>query len=112
MAKAKSSSSKRSLKVKSPDLGGEHFAGADTFYSKKAHTGYELEKAKALGAQTARNLQSDFDDLTRTAEEQQDQLTELRRQVANAERTLKATILTLRDQAEKLRAHVNHQMVI
>jgi len=111
MAKAKSSSSKRSLKAKSTDLAVAGFAD-DTFYSKKAHTGYDLEKAKALGAQAAHNLQSDFDDLTRTAEAQQDQLTELRRQVANAERTLKATILTLRDQAEKLRAHVNHQMVI
>lgn len=112
MAKAKSSSSKRSLKVKSGNLAVAGFADADAFYSKKAHTGHELEKAKALGAQTARNLQSDFDDLTRTAEAQQAELTELRRQVANAERTLKATILTLRGQAEKLRAHVNHQMVI
>lgn len=111
MEKAKSSSSKHSLKAKLT-TSSEEESLSDTFYSKKVHTGYDLEKAKAHGAQTARNLQSDFDDLTRTAEAQQAELTELRRQVASAERMLKATILTLRDQAEKLRIHVNHQMVI
>lgn len=85
---------------------------AETFYTKKVHTGADLEQAKAIGAHAARNLQSEFDDLIRSAEEQQASLTELRRQAANAERHLKATILTLQDQADKIRTHVNHQMVL
>lgn len=84
----------------------------DPFYTKKVHTGADIEQAKAAGALAARNLQSDFDDLIRSAEAQQSELTELRRQVANAERHLKATILTLQDQADKIRTHVNHQMVL
>lgn len=84
----------------------------DPFYTKKVHTGADIEQAKAVGAHAARNLQSDFDDLIRSAEEQRSELTELHRRVANAERHLKATLLTLQDQAEKIRAHVNHQMVL
>jgi len=85
---------------------------AETFYTKKVHTGADLEQAKAIGAHAARNLQSEFDDLIRSAETQQADLTELRRHVANSERHLKATLLTLQDHAEKIRAHVNHQMVL
>lgn len=85
---------------------------ANPFYTKKVHTGADLEQAKAVGARAARNLQSDFDDLIRSAEEQQVELTGLRRQVANAERHLKSTILTLQDHAEKIRSYVNHQMVL
>lgn len=89
-----------------------YISDADPFYTKKVHTEADLEEAKAVGAHAARNLQSEFDDLTRSAETQQADLTELRRHVANAERHLKATLLTLQDHAEKIRAHVNHQMVL